>query len=469
MNLLIATMLATSHACPTIATGSPSQLSFDVAKVAIVRQGRSTTFSVSINPMGEPQNFALLLPVPDVMGPGDVTTLDSDIFARLDGYSAPRHVADAGCPVNSGGGDGGGGGSYGGGGDDCDDGGDGGGGGDGGDGGDGGEDPYATVEIEAEYLVGAYEVVVLSAVESADLYGWLSANGYYLPDGAEPRLAEYIERGSYFLAAKVSEDAAATDGVSLAPLQVSYESDIFAIPMRLATLNSPGEQDMVIYAITNVDVGSTTGRVGIANYPEIEVQKTCRWGSTQDSFGEFYEDQFTGAWSAVDDAGWVVEYAGRWNDCSPCSTVSITAEDLDALGFESDQGEAHFLTRIRMRYTPDQAQQDLVLYGSAITEHHAQTYADDHTMHRGCILTVCDAAPDSVDEVASGKSQHCGDEDEDGGTDHSKSGFNPLSGCAVVDGRTGGVLLVLFGALLGMGRRRRPTWPRDIKGPSPTL
>ena len=140
-------------ACPTLVTGTPSQLSFDVAQLALVRQGNRTTFSVSVNPSGEPQDFALLLPVPEVPSEEEVKTLDAEVFARLDGYTGPRHVSDAGCiPSNAEGGDGAGGG-----------------------GGDDGE-----VDVVAEYLVGEYRVFILSAEESGALQEWLDGHGFQL-------------------------------------------------------------------------------------------------------------------------------------------------------------------------------------------------------------------------------------------------------------------------------------------------
>jgi hypothetical protein len=282
--LAAALALDAALACPTLATGTPAGLSFDVARVAIARQGNHTTFSVSINPFGDRQGFALVLPVPSVLPREDVRTLDGELFARLDGWSAPRHVPDAGCPRDYDDSEGSGCRGLG-----CSD--------------------YAmeasaafadgsdqsSVDIEAEYLVGDYEITILSAEESGDLQTWLDTNAYFLPDGSAPMLQEYIDAGSYFLAAKVSEAAAEADGKPLPPLQVEYDHDVFAIPIRLATLNSPGVQDMVIYAVTERD-DAAGGTVGIANYDEMVVPKQCAWGDpASESFDAFYADHFASA------------------------------------------------------------------------------------------------------------------------------------------------------------------------------
>ncbi len=112
MLLLASLLLPAALGCPTVVPGTPSQLSFDTAQVAIARQGDLTTFSVSINPAGDPQDFALVLPVPEVLAQEQVRTLDGALFARLDAYTAPRFVRSP-CQTSdsaAGGSDGGGGG-----------------------------------------------------------------------------------------------------------------------------------------------------------------------------------------------------------------------------------------------------------------------------------------------------------------------------------------------------------------------
>jgi hypothetical protein len=41
-----------------------------------------------------------------------------------------------------------------------------------------------TVTIEAKYIVGEYDILILSATESAGLKTWLDQNGYKIPSGA---------------------------------------------------------------------------------------------------------------------------------------------------------------------------------------------------------------------------------------------------------------------------------------------
>ncbi len=399
-----------ADACPTVATGTPSQLSFDVAQVAIVRQDNRTTFSVSINPYGDKQSFALVLPVSTILEQDEIQTLDADIFARLNAYSAPMHVNDAGCPQDSG--------NY---------------------ALDAGEsdsdtdsDSDSDVEVEANYLVGEYEVTILSSTESSGLQDYLDQKGFFLPAGADERLAEYIDAGSYFLTAKVADEAAEANGLPLSPLQISYESDIFAIPIRLATLNSPGVQDMVIYALN--DVGD--GKVGLANYTEFDVPDRCIWGdAASEDFDTFYEDHFVESWEAEKTGAWTVEYAGQPYDCNPCTGYNLTEEDVAMLGFRGDYWN-HHLSRLRFRYTPDQATEDLVLYHTQIYEPTQTVFADDLEMNYGCVDSFCDGTPT---------------QDDDGGLD---LGEAPDAACGCSTGLSP-AWLGLAAAALPWARRRR--------------
>ncbi|MFZ5476944.1 MAG: DUF2330 domain-containing protein [Myxococcota bacterium] len=419
--MALLTLALPAFACPTIATGTSSPLAFDVAQVAIVHENGRTTFSVSVNPFGDPQEFALVMPVPEVLEESEVRTLDGTIFATLDGYTGPRHVADAGCWQ----------GYYGGYGYDsgC------------GEGVDmsassGGGTTTGAVDVEAEYLVGEYQITILSSEESLALQTWLDEHGYSLPPGADERLAEYIESGSFFLAAKVADDAALADGTPLSPLQVSYESDLFYIPIRLATLNSPGEQDMVIYAISS----ASEGRVGIANYPEFDVPEGCVWGDpATDDFAAFYDEVWTEAWTGVEDAGWAVEFAGGPWDCNPCTSTTVSPEQIAELGYGGSWDE-HFLTRIHLRYTPEQAGQDLTLYASGAYDTNVLSYADDVEMNYACVETFCDgtATPD-----AKGHEGDCAEDEEEG--------LAEACGCATGAAAPGWIAL----AIAGLVRRRR--------------
>lgn len=418
-------------ACPTVATGTTQQLTYDVARTAIVHQAGRVTFTVSINPSGEAQDFALVMPVPALLAESDLAVLDGEVFGRLEGYTGLLTMADAGCgSLDASTEDGDGGGGSTGGGDD------------------------GTVTVEAEYLVGGYEIVILSATESSGLFGWLDSNGYHLADATIPVLEDYIAEGMFFMAARVSSEAATADGSPLPPLQVAYDSEVMSIPIRLAARNSPGQQDMLVFAITDMD--DNGGRVGISNYPEVEVPDKCIWGEPGvESFMDFYEAQFAPLWNDAGQAAWTTEWAGDAGSCSPCSPVQITEEDLTALGFVGGLDQ-HFLTRLHLRYTPTTATQDLMMYRSGLFDPKVTSFADDNSQNRECIelCGVSDSVDPGGDDSSDGGS---GSDGVDWTSDSDGAAESPevadKSGCSTISsGAAGGAAVLAL--VFGLGRRR---------------
>ena len=214
------------------------------------------------------------------------------------------------------------------------------------------------VTVEQEFAVGHYEIVVLSSTDAADLMTWLNNQGYGVSDTAQDVLATYIEGGSQFFAAKVGlDDPVVGGGTFLEPLQVRYKSDVLSLPIRLGTLNSPGVQDLILYVL-----GVQTGRVGIANYPEVQVEGDCMVDAAPGDFATFYADQLDLAF-ADQEASWMTEYAWAPAGCDPCPPGgAMNPEDLLALGVPQADVNDTTLTRLHMRYTAEAAAEDLVLY-----------------------------------------------------------------------------------------------------------
>lgn len=348
---LLLGLSGSAHAfCGTFIGGAGSEFFNEYAQVAVVRDGTQTTLSV-VNDIqtDDPSlgSFALVIPVPEVITEENTHVLEPELFDRLDQYSMPRLVTyecddfhqdtgwaldDAPTTQPSGGMDTGG------------------------------------VTIEAQYTVGEYEIVVLSATGSEGLYEWLNGNGFSVPGQSQPLLQEYIDQGQYFLAAKVSEGSLAEFGIdsgsTLSPLQFSYQSSAFQIPIRIGTLNAKSEQDLVIYAINPY----SNGMAGISNYREFSIEDECMWETQGEEFGQFVSDQFSNGYEEEDSAGWMLEYAWGGGGCDPCTGTPPNGEDLVSLGMNEEYvhyGEYYF-TRLHMRYTPQQAQEEVMLYNSNI-------------------------------------------------------------------------------------------------------
>ena len=354
--LLAAALLSPATAsafCGTYVGGAGAELYADVAEVAIVRSGDKTTLTMANDVHGSFDDFALVLPVPEVVEEQMVRVVDPSVFGRLDRYSEPRLVEyvcedfaryesadDTGDSIILGGDDGG-----------FDDG----------------------VEVEAEYIVGEYDIVVLSAEQSSSLLTWLDDNGYAVPETSRVMLQEYIDSGMYFLAAKIAASAGVEPGDVLSPLQLTYGTDAFSIPIRLGTLNARGPQDLIVYAINSYG----DGRVAISNYPEFQIEDECLWSQDGDEdFGAFYVRLFEQTWERGAKAGWVTEYAWGGSGCDPCVGTPPGEAELDILGYDQSYRTVYdvYFTRLHMRYTADQATTDVGLYFTGLDEQTQQRY-----------------------------------------------------------------------------------------------
>ncbi len=358
--------------CGTYVGQAGSDLYNHASQVALVRDGNRTTLSLAMDYEGELASFALVVPVPEVLGPEDVRVLSPDLFTTLDTYSGPRLVSYVcsdfsyyyyGYDEDNGYGSGGG--CWG-----C--------------GATGDKDtgsrmydgassdtagPPPTVIVEASFTEGDYEIVILSAEESAGLYNWLSDNGYALPAGGEAILDEYIAAGSYFFAAKVTLEAAEAGVVGLAPLQFSYDSEVFSLPVRIGTISSAGDQDVIVYGLTT----ASQGTLAISNYPEVALESECMWEDDGEGFGAFYDEQYTEAQALEDRPGWLTEYAWTSGACDPCSGNPPDKAQLSELGFVGDSWDMQF-TRLHIRYGANDVDQDLSLYTTGITSQEQVRY-----------------------------------------------------------------------------------------------
>src|SRR5262245_7581717 len=156
----------------------------------MVRDGERTVINMLNDYQGPLRDFAMVVPVPVVLKKEDVKTPPRGVFERIDAYSAPRlaeyydpdpcyprpmlemMMSAAGIAR-----------------------------------------PSAAVaqrsrsdlgvKIEAQYTVGSYDIVILSAEQSNGLETWLLQNGYRIPRGAAKALAPYIRQNLKFFVAKV--------------------------------------------------------------------------------------------------------------------------------------------------------------------------------------------------------------------------------------------------------------------------
>lgn len=365
--------------------GDPSDsMSNTSSEVILARDGNTTTLTLIMDYEGTANEFAVLLPVPQVLNADDVGSVNQDLVEWIGDFSVPRQVAYScddifetkvvktnGCALGFGCS------SYA-----------------PADGSltDKASDDYDTgVTVESSFTEQGYEFVVLSADESTGLFTWLTNNGYAVPEGGEAMLQEYLDAGVYFLAAKVALSSVEVVDGWLPPIQLRYESDFFGLPIRIGTISASGPQDVIIYALTDLD----KGEVLIANYPELPLPTECTWSG--EDFGDWYEEQLDEAW-AENGAGWVKEYswelepteAAQGYHCDPCTATPAAPTADGSFGAFGLQSRSAHLTRLHVRYAPEEATMDLVLNESGITGINEQLKYIDPKPELEALFPDCD-------------------------------------------------------------------------------
>ncbi|ULH14827.1 DUF2330 domain-containing protein [Deinococcus sp. KNUC1210] len=329
-------------------------------QVIIARDGNRSVFTMMNDYQGDVKDFARIVPIPVVPKREDIRIGDPSIVKKLDAYSAPRLVEyfdenpcapvlmeDAVPAPNS------------------------------------GIQPSATsaranalgVKIEASYQVGEYDITILSAAQQSGLATYLRGEGYKLPPGADAMLGGYIRGGMKFFVVRVNlERFDKSGGGFLNPIVLSYTSEKFMLPIRLGTLNSPGEQDLTVYLL------SPYGRVETSNYRTTGVPTDQEVPLlVKDQFASFYRHVFRRAYERQGKSVALMEYAWNTNGCDPCSSEPPTQSELKAAGVfwkqqegfsnslplpaageaPSDQPKPVYLTRLHVRYTAATFPEDL--------------------------------------------------------------------------------------------------------------
>jgi MYXO-CTERM domain-containing protein len=212
------------------------------------------------------------------------------------------------------------------------------------------------VTVEAQFTVGEYQIVILSAKDSSGLEGWLHAEKYQIPTNAEPLLRPYVTAGSKFFVAKVDPTKVKfADGrAELSPLRFHYDADDFTLPIRLGLANSSGTQDLI------VNILSPNQRYEVANYKNVTIPTNFDVkDEVRSKFGEFYAALFDR--TVEKNPGAVVtEYAWAATSCDPCPGPQLDYHDLATLGsdvlggakgkVEPYQGYDFVFTRLHARY-----------------------------------------------------------------------------------------------------------------------
>jgi hypothetical protein len=325
------------------------------SQVVLVRDGDRTVMTMVNDFKGELKEFAVVIPVPTFLRREQIHVGDRKYIDHLDAYSAPRLVeyqdpdpcwisrremrfpaaAATMSPLMA---------------QDKD------------------RAKSLGVTIDARYTVGEYDILILSAQQSAGLETWLRENGYKIPAGASSVLASYLKQNMRFFVAKVNLTEQAKLGFSyLRPLQVAYESPKFMLPIRLGMVNADGAQELFVYALTR------KGRVETTNYRTVKLPSDMDlpvYLKQEGEFAKFYKAMFTHQVDREDTRPVLMEYAWDMKWCDPCAADPLSTQELRELGvFWSDDNNGAppdvFLTRLHVRYDKAHFPEDLVFQETA--------------------------------------------------------------------------------------------------------
>jgi hypothetical protein len=388
--LLVATMPARAF-CGFYAGKADASLFNEASQVVVARDGKRTVISMLNDYRGPLSDFVLVVPTPVALQQGQVRIADKAVFEHLDSYSSPRlaefydndpcvmefrwgEVAYPPVPM---------------------------------------EAPAMAmpmvsapmarardqalgVKVEARYTLEEYDIVSLSATQSAGLEIWLRENGYKIPKGASEALRPYINQGMKFFIAKVNLKEQAKNGYStLRPLQFAFESEKFMLPMRLGMLNAaPGKpQDLIVYLMTK------NGRVESSNYRTVKLPANVNLPDfVKPKFQDFYKAMFDYSTKSEDYRTVFTEYFWNMSWCDPCAAPPLSEEELtkagvfwlggnEAQNFNAMKNPkpaappAHFgggvpvmLTRLHVRYTSQTFPEDLMFTQTGDTENWQARY-----------------------------------------------------------------------------------------------
>jgi len=391
LHLLLAAMfvpLAAHSFCGVYVAMADTKLFNKASKVVLVREGDKTVMTMANDFEGEAKDFAVVIPVPTFIEKGQIHVADNALIEHLDAYSAPRLVeyfdedpcrprvlygmVPAAAGVRRAG--------------------------------TAAEHAKALgVKIEAEYTVGEYDIVILSAEQSGGLETWLKESGYKIPEGAGPILASYIKQKMRFFVAKVNLEEKAKAGFQyLRPLQVAYESPKFMLPIRLGTVNADGPQDLFVFALTR------KGRVETTNYRTVKLPTGMEIPVfVKGEFADFYKAMFTEQVRKEDMHCVFTEYAWDMGWCDPCAAEPLSNAELKKLGVFWLDGDGRnprarpansdvFITRLHVRYDRKHFPEDLVFQETRDRENFQGRYVLRHPWKGE---PKCDAAKKYLEEL----------------------------------------------------------------------
>ncbi|MCA9602072.1 MAG: DUF2330 domain-containing protein, partial [Myxococcales bacterium] len=224
---------------------------------------------------GTAEDFAWILPLPEVPDPDSLTTIPIEALVGLDAQTGPTFNPPADCPsyyyavpASAGEDDSGGGGGG--------------------------------VNVFIEKQVGNYIAAVVGSDDPTALIKWLRDHDYRVTKPMEPYIKLYTDDGMKFLALKLADDADVSD---IQPFQFTLPGSAPSIPLRMTALAAEPEMGILVIVLGDQ-------RFGPANWADVVIDdKDIVWDATsfpvQTNWSALVAEGIDGAGGQ----GWVTELA----------------------------------------------------------------------------------------------------------------------------------------------------------------
>jgi len=98
----------------------------------------------------------------------------------------------------------------------------------------------APPDVLDQVQLGPVQATTLAASDAAGLTEWLDANGYAIRDEIAAGLQDYVDRGWYFVALKLTSEVALEGGLD--PIRFTFDSDELVYPMALSKAATTTQQ-----------------------------------------------------------------------------------------------------------------------------------------------------------------------------------------------------------------------------------
>ena len=259
--------------------GADAHLYNHTSHVVIARDGNQTTLTMLNDYEGDVGEFALIVPIPADIEPEQVRVVDPVLVKRMNYLSSPRltydlaahedslaldisacnralfttqpyrlQTFDVAYPI----------------------------------------DRYPAAEdFFARAMEGEYVLTIFKPQDIKHLETWAGQQDYAISSEAQNALKPYIRQGMSFVVAKVTiPEFEPGQTHYLKPLQITYSSPQFMLPIQPGKLNSNGKQSLTIYLF------SAKGRTEVVNYRTANMP-------TEEVLPEFSRADFSNIYQAI--------------------------------------------------------------------------------------------------------------------------------------------------------------------------